>query len=84
MLVVLTGASGGGKTTLLQALATRGFTVVEEAGRRIVAEQLAQGGSATPWQDRAAFRDLLFARSLDAFQQVADRPGPVFLDRGIV
>lgn len=58
--------------------------MVEEPGRRIVEEQLAAGGDATPWQDRRAFRDLLFARSLAAFEEFADRPGPVFFDRGIV
>ncbi len=81
---MLTGASGGGKSTLLAELAAHGFTVAEEPGRRIVAEQLVVGGRATPWQDRAAFRDLLFARSLTAFEQMADRPGPVFFDRGII
>jgi predicted ATPase len=58
--------------------------VVEEPGRRIVEAQLADGGRATPWQDREEFRDLLFARSLAAFEHVADRPGPVFFDRSIV
>lgn len=55
-----------------------------EPGRRIVREQLASGGEVTPWQDHVAFRDLLFARSIEAFEAMADRPGPVFFDRGMV
>ncbi|MPT22826.1 MAG: ATPase, partial [Starkeya sp.] len=37
--VVISGCSGGGKSTLLTELARRGFAVVEEPGRRIVAEE---------------------------------------------
>lgn len=81
---VLTGASGGGKSRIIEALAERGHTVVEEPGRRIVQEQLASGGDATPWQDRQCFCELLFARSFEAYEAMAGRPGPVFFDRGIV
>lgn len=82
--ILITGCSGGGKSTLLAALAARGCTVVEEPGRRIVAEELAGQGAALPWVDLAAFarRALAMARSdLDA---VADRPEPVFFDRGLI
>jgi predicted ATPase len=34
--VVISGCSGGGKSTLLAELARRGHAVVEEPGRRIV------------------------------------------------
>ncbi len=81
---MLTGASGGGKSAIVEALGRLGFTVVPETGRRIVREQLASGGDATPWQDRVAFRDLFFARSVEAYEAAAGRPGPVFFDRGMV
>lgn len=64
---VLTGASGGGKSTLLTALAKRGFKTQPEIGRTLVEEQRASGGNALPWVDPVAFRDLLFQRSLEAF-----------------
>ncbi|MEZ5865600.1 MAG: AAA family ATPase [Geminicoccaceae bacterium] len=82
--IVLTGASGGGKSSIIEALAARGFTTVPEAGRRIVLEQRATGGDATPWQDRVKFRDRLFARSVEAYEAMAGCPGPVFFDRGMV
>ncbi len=81
---MLTGASGGGKSSIVEALGELGFTIVPEVGRRIVREQLAVGGDATPWQDRVGFRDLLFARSVEAFEAAARSPGPVFFDRGMV
>jgi len=80
---VITGASGGGKSTLIAALHERGYRVVEEAGRGIVRDQLECGGDALPWEDRAAFRDLLLTRSMELFDSVEERSAPVFFDRGI-
>ena len=37
--IILSGCSGGGKSTLLAELARRGFATVEEPGRRIVIEE---------------------------------------------
>ncbi|SOE17952.1 predicted ATPase [Hoeflea halophila] len=67
---VITGASGAGKSSLIAALSEKGYRTVPEAGRQIVAEQLAAQGAALPWEDRAAFMHLLFARSIAAFDQV--------------
>jgi predicted ATPase len=53
--VVLSGCSGGGKSTLLTEFARRGHAVVEEPGRRIVREETARGGGALPWVDAEAF-----------------------------
>ena len=45
---VVTGAPGAGKTTIIQALASRGFTVVPEAATDFILEMLARG-VAEPW-----------------------------------
>lgn len=81
--VVLSGCSGGGKSSLLAELARRGFATVEEPGRRIVAEEVANGGSALPWVDAAAFA----RRAIDmALADIESAPGEgwVFFDRGLV
>ena len=44
--VVISGCSGGGKSTLLAELGARGYAVFEEPGRAIVKEQLVSGGDA--------------------------------------
>ena len=62
--VVISGCSGGGKSTLLAELARRGHAVVEEPGRRIVAEETRTGGSALPWVDAAAFARRAVAMAL--------------------
>lgn len=53
--VLISGCSGGGKSTLLNELRVRGHHVVEEPGRRIVREELAGDHRALPWVDPAAF-----------------------------
>ncbi|WP_137113423.1 AAA family ATPase [Mesorhizobium sp. GR13] len=82
--VVISGCSGGGKSTLLNALAARGFQTVQEPGRRIVAEQVANGGTALPWVDLAAFLHLAIDVALADRQAVASESGWVFFDRGLV
>lgn len=82
---VITGASGAGKSTLIAALAAQGYPTVPETGRQIVAEQVARQGSALPWLDQAAFIDLLFARSIAAFDHTAGTAeGCVFFDRSFL
>ncbi|MGO4213890.1 AAA family ATPase, partial [Terriglobus sp. YAF25] len=62
--VILSGCSGGGKSSLLEELARRGYSVVEEPGRRIVREETEQGGLTLPWMDVAAFLRRAIAISL--------------------
>jgi predicted ATPase len=80
--ILITGCSGGGKSTLLAALAAAGCTTVPEPGLRIVSEELAGDGAALPWVNpgRFARRALLMARAdLDAA-----RGDLVFFDRGML
>ena len=53
--VILSGCSGGGKSTLLEELRARGHATVAEPGRRIVREEMTLGGNALPWIDPEAF-----------------------------
>jgi len=55
--IVISGCSGGGKSTLLSELKRRGHAVVDEPGRRIIAEEMGSGGQALPWVDLAAFAE---------------------------
>ncbi|ATQ41261.1 AAA family ATPase [Caulobacter mirabilis] len=79
--IVITGCSGGGKSTLLAELARRGFAVFPEAGRQIVKEQDWTGGDALPWTDPERFAELAVSRSLHFRIQAAGLPGPAFFDR---
>ena len=81
--MVISGCSGGGKSTLLEALAGQGMAVVEEPGRRIIREELVRDGQALPWTDGPAFA----RRAVD--MALADRAATpaeswVFFDRGLI
>lgn len=82
--VVISGCSGGGKSTLLTELARRGFAVVEEPGRRIIAEERAGTGEALPWIDLAAFAQRAIALSLQDRKEAAGQERWVFFDRGLI
>ena len=82
-LIVLTGAPGAGKTTLIEALQRAGFARSVEAGRAIIQDQAAIGGTALPWRDPAAFADLMLSWDMRSYRMAAEHAGFVFFDRGI-
>lgn len=81
--IILSGCSGGGKSTLLAELAHRGFATVEEPGRRIVIEETRNNGTALPWIDLEAFARRAIAMALED-RQKAPTEGFVFFDRGLI
>jgi predicted ATPase len=80
---VITGGPGSGKSTLIDALAARGFARTIEAGRAIIQEQAASGGSVSPWSDPMALAEAMFERELRSYDEARERDGIVFFDRGI-
>lgn len=82
--VVITGCSGGGKSTLLGELARRGHRVFAEPGRQIVKEQDWIGGDALPWSAPAKFADLALSRGLHQRIAATAEGGLVFFDRSII
>jgi predicted ATPase len=82
--VIISGCSGGGKSTLLAELARRGFATVEEPGRRIVAEEMRTGGTALPWVDAGAFARRAVEVALADRAAAPESGSWVFFDRGLV
>jgi predicted ATPase len=78
---VITGGPGSGKTSLIAAL--DGMHRVPEAGRAIIQEEVARGGSALPWKDPLAFAEKMLARDIAAWEAAQRLEGPVIFDRGI-
>jgi predicted ATPase len=82
MRVMISGCSGGGKSTLLVEVERRGYKVVREPGRRIIAEARERADDRTlPWIDPAAFADRALVMSRADF---VTANGLTFFDRGIV
>lgn len=82
--VLISGCSGGGKSTLLNELQNRGYAVMQEPGRRIVQEQLAVGGTALPWLDMEAFLYATIAMAQKDYAMALRDGQWVFFDRGLI
>lgn len=82
--VIVSGCSGGGKSTLLGELQKRGFAIAEEPGRRIVKQQIEAGGEALPWVNMAAFAQRAIETALQDLAVAARRPSVTFFDRGLI
>ncbi len=80
---IITGGPGSGKSTLIDALAKRGYARTLEAGRAIIQDQQAIGGRALPWIDPAFFAELMLSWELRSYRMAESETGPVFFDRGI-
>ncbi|MCZ6643915.1 MAG: AAA family ATPase [Gammaproteobacteria bacterium] len=83
-LIVISGCSGGGKSTLIRELANRGYDAQPEAGRQIVKEQMHIGGDAVPWTDRAKFTELCVSRSMYLYNNARPSGKPAVFDRSII
>lgn len=82
-LFILTGGPGSGKTTLIEALAAQGIRHMPEAGRAIIQDQTAIGGSALPWSDRVSFAELMLSHEMRSYREAQELTGPVLFDRGV-
>lgn len=81
--VVVTGGPGSGKSTLLDHLHGMGYARSVEAGRGVIQDQVAIGGSALPWADPALFAELMLGWELRSHRMAAGQAAPVFFDRGV-
>lgn len=87
-LIVITGCSGGGKSTIIESLAKLGYSAISEAGRMIVKEELQKDNGALPWTDEIAFCNLLIKRSIAFFKKAQAmqhaKDNIIFFDRSFL
>lgn len=77
--ILITGCSGGGKSTLLEALAARGFATVAEPGRRVISEH-----GISPETDPIGFATKALEIARRDLAVMSSITGPVFFDRGVI
>ncbi|MEO0380186.1 MAG: AAA family ATPase [Pseudomonadota bacterium] len=82
--ILISGCSGGGKSTLLRALSQIGYSTIPEPGRRIVTEEMRADGGALPWVDLHAFARRAVELAQSDLSRAKDMDGPVFFDRGLI
>lgn len=83
-LVVGSGCSGGGKSSLLAEMARRGYQVNPEPGRQIVKEQAYIDGDGLPWADIPKFTELCVSRGMYFYNAARPSQECVLFDRSIV
>lgn len=79
---VITGGPGGGKTTLLQTLAARGYRVAPEAARRIIRQRLSAG--LPPRPEPTSFAREILDSDMQQYRAATDHDGITFFDRGVL
>lgn len=80
---VLTGAPGGGKTTLIHALRRRGLACVNEVARRVIQVQREIRGQDVREVDPTLWVELMLQAEVANFL-AADPEVPTVFDRGII
>jgi predicted ATPase len=81
--IVLTGAPGSGKSTILRVLREKGYCCINEPAREIIAEQRAIRGSGVSDKNPALFIELMLSRAILRYHEIRSVAEPVFFDRGV-
>jgi predicted ATPase len=81
--VVVTGGPGSGKSALIAALHQRGYARSIEAGRAVIQDQMAIGGHALPWDDRAMFAEVMLSWEMRSYHIAQHSSDLAFFDRGV-
>lgn len=79
---VVTGGPGGGKTTILNALAERGYCFVPESARKIIKERLAAGLSPRP--SPVSFAQEILNLDIEKYRDATAFDRAMFFDRGVL
>ena len=79
---VITGGPGGGKTSLLEKLESKGYRYVPETARQIIKDRLAKG--LTPRPDPTTFAQEIFNTDWTNFISNSNLTSPLFFDRSFM
>jgi len=79
---IITGGPGGGKTSLLENLATHGYSFIPETARQIMKERLAKGLAPRP--DPSTFAQQIFELDWKNFVSNSDLSSLLFFDRSFM
>ena len=79
---IITGGPGGGKTSLLENLASKGYNYIPETARQIIKQRLSEGLAARP--DPRAFAQQIFDQDWKNFISNSGLSSLLFFDRSFM
>jgi len=79
---IITGGPGGGKTSLLESLASKGYNYIPETARQIIKERLSKG--LTPRPDPKTFAQEIFEKDWINFIANSRLSSLLFFDRSFM
>ncbi|MGG5508173.1 MULTISPECIES: AAA family ATPase [unclassified Myroides] len=80
---IFTGGPGSGKSSVLEVLASLGYSTVPEVGRAIIKQQIQQQGHALPWQNKQRFYERMLEQSIADYNK-QEKDTLTFFDRGVL
>ena len=80
--VAVTGGPGAGKTSLLEGLKLRGYAVVPEVARGIIADR--KTGGLSPRPPLIEFAKAIVERDVDQYESTRTGEGIIFFDRSLL
>ena len=80
--IIITGGPGAGKTSLINALASKGYATFSEVSRTLIEQQAQLENGILPWHDLPGFAALCLD-SMGEQKQQASLQEVAFLDRAI-
>lgn len=80
--IVITGGPGAGKTILLDALGSQGFTIVDETARSIIQERRERGLSRRP--EPLQFAEEILRRDIEKYNRPYPESDYIFFDRSVL
>lgn len=81
--IIITGAMGSGKSTVLNLLSARGLKVVVEPARDILAEQRSIQSEGVPEKNPKFFTQLMLSRAIYQYKEAQKNHEITIFDRGI-
>ncbi|HAB31661.1 MAG TPA: ATPase [Cryomorphaceae bacterium] len=82
--IILTGAPGTGKSTVVQALEAQGFSVMKEVSREYWEETGYGEGGTDPWRNLIAFSKAIWKLRTEQHKAADWLSGSIFYDRSLL
>lgn len=80
--IVLTGGPGVGKSTIINLLSDRGYSIIPEAARIIIEKEQKIDSDCLPWKNISKFQEAVSNLQLNLEERAQEEI--VFLDRGLI